>query len=57
MTDRELVHPHDLLVRYFLVEPDLMADLLVNYVDSGIVSLLDLSALRCESPVHSDLTM
>ncbi len=54
MTELELAHPHDLLVRHFLVEPDLTADLLTHYVDPKIVDLLDLDGLRCESPVNID---
>ena len=54
MTARELAHPHDLLARYFLVDPELTADLLTYYIDSEVVSLLDLEQLRCESPVNVD---
>ncbi|MDL2321824.1 Rpn family recombination-promoting nuclease/putative transposase, partial [Desulfosarcina sp. OttesenSCG-928-B08] len=38
----------------FLSEPDLVADLIFHYVTADIVKLLDLSALRCESPVDVD---
>lgn len=54
MTNRKLAHPHDHLVRYFLSEPDLAADLIANYVVPDIVSLLDLTTLRCESPIQID---
>ncbi|MDL2275670.1 Rpn family recombination-promoting nuclease/putative transposase, partial [Desulfosarcina sp. OttesenSCG-928-G10] len=54
MSERKLAHPHDLLVRHFLAEPDLAADLIFHYVTADIVKLLDLSALRCESPVDVD---
>jgi hypothetical protein len=58
MTDYELAHPHDLLVRRFLIEPELMADLMTYYVkqaaDQKIVQLIELANLRCESPVNID---
>ncbi|MDR2704724.1 MAG: Rpn family recombination-promoting nuclease/putative transposase [Planctomycetaceae bacterium] len=58
MTDKELAHPHDLLVRRFLVEPKLMADLLTFYVrktkDQKIIQLIDLLHLQCESPINID---
>jgi predicted transposase YdaD len=56
MTNNELAHPHDLLVRRFLVEPELMADLMTFYVrqtnDQKIIQLIDLVHLRCESPIN-----
>lgn len=54
MTENELAHPHDLLTRYFLVEPDLTADLLTYYIERRVVDLLDLKKLRCESTVDID---
>jgi hypothetical protein len=58
MIEYELAHPHDLLVRRFLVEPELMADLLTYYpkkvIDRQTINLLDLRNLRCESPVQVD---
>ncbi|MDR3233689.1 MAG: Rpn family recombination-promoting nuclease/putative transposase, partial [Planctomycetaceae bacterium] len=58
MIAAELAHPHDLLVRRFLFEPELMADLLTYYpqsaADRRTVQLLDLRELRCESPVNVD---
>ena len=54
MTKHELAHPHDLLTRSILVDPELAASLLTNYVESGIIELLDLKRLRCESPVDVD---
>jgi predicted transposase/invertase (TIGR01784 family) len=56
MTNRELTHPHDLLVRRFLAEPELMANLMTFYVkqinDQKIIQLIDLAHLRCESPIN-----
>jgi hypothetical protein len=54
MTDPRLAHPHDLLARNFLADADLAADLLRNYVDPGLVNLIDLDRLVCESPVGVD---
>ena len=54
MINPELAHPHDLLTRSILVDPELMGSLLENYIESGVVSLLDLAKLRCESPVNVD---
>jgi len=54
MTKHELAHPHDLLTRSILVDPELAASLLENYIESGIVELLDIKRLRCESPVDVD---
>ena len=50
----EIAHPHDLLVRFMLADPELAASLLANYVESRTVQLLDLKRLRCESPVNVD---
>jgi hypothetical protein len=50
----ELAHPHDLLTRFFLVDIELMASLLKHYDGTGIVRLLDLELLRCESPTTID---
>ena len=52
--ENEIAHPHDRLTRHFLVDPELTAGLLENYVESDIVGLLDLKRLRCESTVHVD---
>ena len=54
MTKHEIAHPHDLLTRSILVDPELAASLLMHYVESGIIELLDLERLRCESPVDVD---
>jgi len=54
MTVHELAHPHDLLVRFMLADPELTASLLTNYVESRTVQLLDLTQLRCESPINVD---
>ena len=55
MQHPELAHPHDLLVRCFLPDPALMADLLHYYpqnaADQQMVRLLDLKRLECKSPV------
>ncbi|MDR3196676.1 MAG: Rpn family recombination-promoting nuclease/putative transposase [Planctomycetaceae bacterium] len=50
----ELAHPHDLLTRRFLLDKELMANMLEYYDNTGIVRLLDLRALRCESPITID---
>ncbi|MDR2754514.1 MAG: Rpn family recombination-promoting nuclease/putative transposase [Planctomycetaceae bacterium] len=50
----ELAHPHDLLARRFLLDKELMASLLKHYDNTGVVRLLDLQALRCESPTTID---
>jgi hypothetical protein len=54
----ELAHPHDLLVRCFLTDPELMADLLQYYpqnaADQQMVKMLDLKHLECKSPVTID---
>jgi predicted transposase YdaD len=54
MTKHEIAHPHDRLARYYLVDSELVADLLTYYVDPDVVSLLDLKRLRCESPINVD---
>ncbi len=54
MTKSELAHPHDLLTRSILADPELAGSLLENYIEPGVVSLLDLAKLRCESPVNVD---
>lgn len=54
MTVRNLSQPHDRLVRHVLSEPDLMADVMGNYIDAVVVSQIDLSTLRCESPIDVD---
>ena len=58
MQHPELAHPHDLLVRRFLVDPELMADLLQYYpqkaADQQAIRLLDLKRLECKSPVVVD---
>jgi hypothetical protein len=55
MQHPELSHPHDLLVRRFLFDPELMADLLQYYpqkqADQQMVELLDLKRLECKDPV------
>jgi len=58
MTSIDLAHPHDHLVRRFLIDTELMADLLVHYpqktADQKAVGLLDLKHLECKSPVAID---
>jgi hypothetical protein len=58
MRPPELTHPHDLLVRRFLTDPALMADLLRYYpqkpADQQTVNLIDLKHLECKSPVTID---
>ena len=58
MTSIELAHPHDHLARRFLVDPELMADLLAYYptktVDQQTIRLIDLKRLECKSPVAID---
>ena len=55
MQHLELAHPHDLLVRRFLTDPELMADLLRHYpqnpAEQRMVALLDLERLVCKDPV------
>ena len=58
MTSIDIAHPHDHLVRRFLIDTDLMADLLAYYpqnaTDQKAVGLLDLKHLECKSPVAID---
>jgi len=58
MTSIDLAHPHDHLVRRFLIDTELMTDLLVHYpqktADQQAVGLLDLKHLECKSPVAID---
>jgi len=58
MTSIDLAHPHDHLARRFLIDPELMADLLAYYpqkaIDQKTVGLLDLKHLECKSPVSID---
>ncbi len=49
-----LKHPHDLVVRSILADADMAADLLRNYLDPNLASLLDLQNITCESPVAVD---
>jgi len=57
MTQHELAHPHDLLTRSILSDPELAASLLEHYVESETIELLDLDRLRCESPVDVDTNL
>jgi predicted transposase YdaD len=57
MTKNELAHPHDLLTRSILADPELAGSLLENYVEPETVTLLDLTQLRCESPVNVDKSL
>jgi len=54
----ELAHPHDRLVRRFLIDIELMTDLLLHYPqnadDQQAIQLLDLKHLVCRSPVTID---
>jgi len=54
MAKNEIAHPHDLLTRSILVDPELAGSLLENYIEPETVSLLDLKKLRCESPINVD---
>jgi predicted transposase/invertase (TIGR01784 family) len=58
MTSTELAHPHDHLARRFLIDPELMADLLAHYpkktADQQIIRLINLKRLECKSPVTID---
>jgi hypothetical protein len=58
MISIELAHPHDHLARRFLIDPELMADLLVYYpkktADRQTIGLIDLTRLECKSPVTID---
>ena len=58
MTSIDLAHPHDHLVRRFLIDTELMTDLLIHYpqkdVDRKAIRLLDLKHLECKSPVAID---
>ena len=55
MQHPEIAHPHDMLVRRFLTDPELMADLLQHYpqkpAEQRMVALLDLKRLVCKDPV------
>jgi hypothetical protein len=53
----EIAHPHDLLTRRFLIDNELMASMLEHYDNTGLVQLLNLKALRCESPITIDYTL
>jgi hypothetical protein len=50
----ELAHPHDLIVRYFLMDIELFTSLLEHYGDTGVIRLIDFGSLRCESPTTID---
>jgi len=58
MTSFDLAHPHDNLVRRFLIDVELMADLLTYYpqkvADQNAIRLLDMKHLQCKSPVAMD---
>jgi hypothetical protein len=58
MTSIDLAYPHDHLVRRFLIDTELMADLLLHYpqkiADQNAIQLLDLKHLECKSPVAID---
>lgn len=49
-----LKHSHDLVFRSVLVAPDVLADLLRNYLPREQVARLDLNYIICESPVSVD---
>lgn len=51
---RDFAHPHDLLVRSVLVDEELAADFLRNYLNPELAALLDLKRIKCESPVAID---
>ncbi|MDR2706185.1 MAG: Rpn family recombination-promoting nuclease/putative transposase, partial [Planctomycetaceae bacterium] len=50
----KLAHPHDLLTRYFLIDIELFTCLLERYGGTGVIRLIDLRSLRCESPTTID---
>ncbi|MDR3197851.1 MAG: Rpn family recombination-promoting nuclease/putative transposase, partial [Planctomycetaceae bacterium] len=50
----ELAHPHDLVVRYFLTDTELFANLLNLYGNSEMIRRIDFDSLRCESPITVD---
>lgn len=52
-----LPHPHDLLVRNILGEPDLAADLFKNYLPDEWVSELDFDSLKRESTESINRTL
>ena len=60
MQNPELAHPHDLLVRRFLTEPEFMADLLRHYpqnpAEQRMVALLDLERLVCKDQTDGMMT-
>ncbi len=45
---RDVAHPHDSLVRNVLIDTELVADLLGNYLPPELVSTLDLGSLKRE---------
>jgi hypothetical protein len=49
-----LAHPHDLLTRYFLIDVELFTCLLEHYDGTGVIRLIDLRSLQCESPTTID---
>jgi len=55
MEHPEIKHPHDLLARHFLCNPELMAELLQLYLknldDQQMIALLDLTKLVYKDPV------
>lgn len=54
MTPSAISHPHDLLVRLLLSEPETAASLLKNYLDKETLDVLDLRRLKCENPISID---
>jgi predicted transposase YdaD len=58
MTSIDIAYPHDHLVRRFLIDTELMRDLLMFYpqndADQQAIGLLELKRLVCKSPVAID---
>jgi hypothetical protein len=50
----ELAHPHDLIVRYFLIDIELFASLIEYYGGTEVIRLVNLGSLQCESPIIID---
>lgn len=44
----EISHPHDLLVRTVLADPDIAGDLFRNYPDPAIAETIDFDSLKRE---------
>jgi len=55
MEHPDIKHPHDMLARHFLCDPERMAEFLQLYLknldDQQMIALLDLTRLVCRDPV------